>query len=146
MMISIILFALVFPVESQEAKGTIFTNNDHVVTELRLTKKFSLSKSGDFSVRFTPNDGIHINTEPMFDVVLENSSVFEIIGNPRFKSTDKEYLDHALPVVYTLKAKKGAAPGTHRVKGKVVYFYCSDADGWCNRFVQPFDLSVELSK
>jgi hypothetical protein len=146
MMISIILFALVLSVETQVAKSTVLTNNDHVVTELNVTKKISLSKSGDLSVRFTPNDGIHINTEPMFEVVLDKSSVFEISGNPRFKSSDKEYLDHSHPVVYTLKAKKGTAPGTHRLTGKVMYFYCSDADGWCNRFVQPFDISVEISK
>lgn len=146
MTISIILFAFMMAVDAQTPQATVLSNNDHVVTELVIVKKIGLSKSGELSIRFTPNDGIHINTEPMFEVVLEKNSVVEVSGLPRYKSTDKEYLDHTKPVVYSLTAKKGTAPGSHRVKGKVVYFYCSDADGWCNRFVQPFDLSVEITK
>lgn len=123
-----------------------FSNNQHVSVELRSPEKILISAAGELVFFLTPNEGIHINTNPIFELRLEKNSPFEVVGNPLFQKNDKEYLDHAQPVRFSIKPKKGSTFGKQSLKGKLNYFYCSDRDGWCNRFTQPIELRLEIVK
>ena len=122
------------------------TNNEHVSVELKFPKTVLLSKSSKIEFFLTPTEGIHINTSPMVEFRLEKNSSFEIVGNPAFQSNENGYLETDKPIEFTVKPKSGSHVGKKSLKGKLNYFYCSDKDGWCNRFTQPIDLTIEISK
>ncbi|MEW6061108.1 MAG: hypothetical protein AB1600_04110 [Bacteroidota bacterium] len=122
------------------------TANNHVKVEIHSPAHIPLTKNGILKFFLTPNDGIHINTEPMFELTLDKSSNFELAGNPRFSKNEKGYLDFTKPIEYTVKAKNGVQPGKHSLKATLYYFYCSDQEGWCNRFSQPVDLTITVTR
>ncbi|MDD8017619.1 MAG: hypothetical protein PHP42_04540 [Bacteroidota bacterium] len=123
-----------------------FTENEHVKIEAQFPEKLTPSKTGAIVFSFAPNSGIHVNTAPMFELVLDKKSLFETDGIPRFQKNDKGYLAAEKPVEFSVKVKKGTAIGKHHLKGSLRYFFCSDKDGWCNRYSQPFDVTIELTK
>ncbi len=127
-------------------KKTLLTGNSHVTVTMQLLSAPSLSGTGTLAFTFDPADGIHVNTNPPFELRLDKQSPFTVVGTPVFEKTDKEYLDIATPLTFSLAPKQGTAAGTYSVKGKLNYFFCSDAEGWCNRFVQPIDLTVTVGK
>lgn len=139
----IVLFCTAF---LTAAEKNIFTTNDHVKVEMQFPSKISLAKNGVIKLFLSPNDGIHINTEPMFELKLEKDSHFELAGDPRFAKNEKEYLDTGKPIEYTVKVKNGIPPGKYSLTAKFYYFYCSDKEGWCNRFTQPIDLTITVTK
>lgn len=141
-----ILFFILLFTFSIAAEKHVFTTNEHVKVELQTPSKIGVTKSGSFKFFFTPIEGIHINTEPMFELKLDKDSQFEIAGEPRFSKNDKNYLVTAKPIEFSIKLKDGLQPGTYPLKGKLFYFYCSDKDGWCNRFAQPIDLTITVTK
>jgi hypothetical protein len=122
----------------------ILTDNQHVTMEVRQPEKLSLVRTAEIAFFFQPLSGIHINTNPLFELKLEKDSPFEIVGKTRFLKTDKEYLDIKKPVEFSIKAKSSVKIGKQVLKGKLNYFYCSDNDGWCNRFSQLIEVTIEV--
>jgi hypothetical protein len=142
----ITLLSLLLAAFLSAAEKNTFTTNDHVKVEMLSPSKISSTKNGVIKLFLSPTDGIHINTEPMFELKLEKDSHFELAGEPRFTKNEKEYLDTNKPVEFTIKVKNGVQPGKHLLKAKFYYFYCSDKEGWCNRFTQPIDLTITVTK
>ena len=139
------IIALLMLFSSPSEKQTM-TNNQHVTVEMHYPVSMSLSVPALCTFFFTPSPGIHLNTAPIIELRLEKKSQFELVGNPTFQKNEQEYLDISAPVEFSIHAKKGTAPGKQPLKGTLNYFYCSDKDGWCNRFSQPIEVTVELSK
>lgn len=127
-------------------ENQILTANEHVTLEMNVPKNISISKQGEITFFFSPIEGIHINTIPVFELRLDKNSAFEIIGKPKFQKNDKDYLDIAAPIEFSVKPIQRTKPGKHILKGKLNYFYCSDKEGWCNRFTQPVDVTIEVIK
>lgn len=138
--ISLILM-MIFPVYGQDSSV-----NEHVKLEFAVSAKVSSTVQGTIAMTFNPSDGIHINTDPAIELVLEKKSPFELVGKPSFKKNDKGYLLSSSPVEFNFKAKNGTAPGKQIVKGKLNYFYCSDKEGWCNRYTQPVEITIVVTK
>ncbi|MDP1677159.1 MAG: hypothetical protein Q8L88_09850 [Bacteroidota bacterium] len=122
----------------------LLNDNEHIKLELQQPRKISIAKSGDIAFFFEPIEGIHVNTNPQFELKLEKNSPFEIVGKARFQKNEKEYLDIKKPLEFSIKAKNGTKTGKQNLKGKLNYFYCSDKDGWCNRFSQKIDVTIEV--
>ncbi len=120
--------------------------NEHVKLGLSVQATVSEKTAATVSFTFTPLEGIHVNTVPNIELKLEKDSPFELVGKPKFTKTEKDYLDVTQPVIVTLKAKKNRSAGRSVIKGKLNYFYCSDKDGWCNRFSQPIEIGIEITK
>jgi hypothetical protein len=127
------------PVDQQ----TLLTN-EHVSIELKLPENISRDKFGELIFYFNPIEGIHINTIPIIELRLGKNSAVKVVGNPRFRKNDNEYLDSTKPIIFTIQVKKGSTTGKQKIKGSLNYFYCSDKEGWCNRFSQPIDLTIEI--
>lgn len=142
---AIVIFTIALLLSPIGEKQTL-TDNEHIKVELQSPEKISASKSGEVAFLFSPIEDIHINTIPIFEFRLDKNSLFEIVGNPRFQKNEKKYLDIAKPIEFSIKAKKGTKPGKQMLKGKLNYFYCSDKEGWCNRFTQPVEVSIEVTK
>ncbi len=120
------------------------TENEHVTLEMKFPEKISLQSKGAISFLFTPAEGIHINTDPEFELILEKNGPFEISGKPKYKKNKGGYLATAKPIEFFVKAKAGASAGKQTLKGKLNYFYCSDKDGWCNRFTEKIEITIDV--
>lgn len=122
------------------------TNNDHVSIEMHVPTVVSASKAAIVKFWMAPVEGIHINTTPIFELRLEKNSQFEIVELPRFLKDEQEYLDNSKPVEFSITVKNGTEAGKHTLRGTLNYFYCSDKDGWCNRFSQKIESPVVVKK
>lgn len=128
------------------AEKKIFTTNDHVKVEMLSPSAVATAKPGGIKFFFVPADGIHVNTQPVFELKLDTDAPLEVAGEPRYAKNGKEYLDITQPIEFPVKVKNGTKPGAYRLKGTLYYFYCSDKEGWCNRFSQPVEFTVTVTR
>ncbi len=141
-MINVILFLFLVTMPVQHSPAV----NEHVKMEISIQTNVSAKTSVAVSFHLTPSEGIHINTSPAIEFVLAKDSPYELSGKPQYKKSKKDYLDHTMPVTITLNAKKNSIAGKTLIKGKLNYFYCSDTEGWCSRFSQPVEITVEIKR
>ena len=102
--------------------------------------------TGELVVRFTPEEGIHINTDPTMEFEFEKGSSAHfkaITAMPKAPKTG--YLDATRPVRCSFTLDKKLRKGTHTLKGNIHYYFCSDIEGWCNRSTQPFELKFTVA-
>lgn len=103
--------------------------------------------TGEIILTFSPEEGIHINTDPAmeFEFAKEPFVHFtEITSLPKAPTTG--YLDARRPVKYGFTLDKKIRKGKHTLKGTVRYYFCSDAEGWCNRSSQPIHLTLMVTQ
>ena len=102
---------------------------------------------GAILVSFTPIDGIHINVDPPLTVKLEKNRFISLQGKPDI-CTDKEsgFLSTSTPVEQRFHVSEKAKPGEYTIKGTIVYYFCSDTEGWCRKFAQPITLKLNIQK
>ena len=129
---------------SPSVEKKTLNDNKHIKLEVQHPVKISLTKTDEIAFFFVPVDGIHVNTNPLFELILEKNSSFEVIGKARFQMNEKEYLDTNKPVEFSIKAKHGTKTGKQSLNGKLNYFYCSDKEGWCNRYSQAITVTIEV--
>ncbi len=101
--------------------------------------------SGIIALRLTPVKGVHINTNPEIEFSLDSLSGVAwkgIVDLPKEAKTG--FLRTSKPVTFGYEVGAHLPPGAYKVSGSVKYFYCSDAEGWCNRFAQPFVLTLTV--
>ena len=120
--------------------------NEHVSAIVTSPDTIFQSGPADIVVLFTPREGIHINTVPVFEFHLEKNSPFELAGPPKFQKNEKGYLKSETPVTFSVKVKSGTRPGKNELKGSLTYFFCSDKEGWCQRYSQKVAATAEISK
>lgn len=125
-------------------KNKTYTDNEHIKVEMKYSAKITAGQKGNLSFMLKPNAGIHVNTSPMPEIVMEKNSHFTISENPVLSKTKEEYVKTTKPIIFSFSPEKGLAPGTYSLKGKLQYYFCSDVEGWCNRFSQPIDVSIEI--
>ena len=122
--------------------------NTHVKFEAGLAStKIKPGTKGEIIIFLTPAEGIHINTDPAMQFDFQKMNHVRFIGVtslPKKKKTG--YLDTDKPVRYTFTVDKKIEEGTYTLKGRVQYFFCSDAEGWCNRFTQSVELKFSVVK
>ncbi|MBW7888739.1 MAG: hypothetical protein H3C35_10350 [Bacteroidetes bacterium] len=127
-------------------KSKLYTENEHIKVKMEYSEKVSSAQKGELSFLLSPNAGIHVNTEPLFEILLDKDSHFTVNEEPVFSKNKEGYLAVTKPVLFTFSPKKGTAPGKYSLKGTLRYFFCSDAEGWCNRFSQPIDVTIEIGR
>jgi hypothetical protein len=104
------------------------------------------------AVTFTPQEpDVRVNQDPPPRLTLDpEQGVLEYRPPVKPKeraSHDREpprYLEPAIPYAFPVTVKPGAPAGQHRVKGSVVYFYCSKTAGWCRKGTGEVDVPVTL--
>ena len=91
------------------------------------------------TVRVEPEPGIKINRYPKIKVTVPAAeglvgAAEASIGNPAAPPPDQlesNYFKSVEPVRLSLHVDPGAKPGTHDLEGRVSYFYCVAASGFC---------------
>lgn len=142
----LLLWLYLTPAGPGDGKST--PTNEFVA--LRYTLKESRLKSGSEGVllmTLSPVKGIHVNLIPPMSFTFDSSAVLASAGTLVIPpDSAKGYLDATKPVRQPFRLSKPLKPGKHTVTGTFIYYYCSDAEGWCSRFRQPISLTLEVVK
>lgn len=96
-------------------------------------------------IALKPKAGIHVNIKPPIGIVLDSTGVIEKVESPMIPKADT-LLNTSKPISQPIVVAKSVKPGAVTLKGTITYYYCSDAEGWCSRFKQPFELTVNVVK
>jgi len=126
--------------------GESSTKNVDVQVSVALADStISFGKTGIILVTFTPADDIHVNAVPPVEFSLRSARAFRLSSKPT-QIADKEsgYLLTRSPVAQPFRLSKSVPPGVYRMAGTVVYFYCSDIEGWCRKHVEPVECFVKV--
>jgi len=105
------------------------------------------SNEGELLVRFLPVDGIHVNADPPMEFRFDSTQILTLKGKPDFAlDNDTGYLAITSPVRQKFVITRHTRPGEYIVKGAIVYYYCSDDEGWCTKFTQPVELPLKVTQ
>ena len=127
--------------------GKSAAENEYVKCEIVLQQKeLKAGSSGYVLISFQPKKGIHITTDPPFRISLDTSRQVFTLGKAEFSRDDNGYLNSRKGVRQPLTVAGTAAPGSYAMRGTLIYYYCSENDGWCSRFKQPIDLTFTVTK
>jgi hypothetical protein len=146
-MLSFITILLLVLPELAGQKGGV-QENAHVRFEIRLASTtIPRGGTGEIILYLTPNEGIHINTDPAMEFEFKKQSYVHFLGITSLPKNSKTgYLNADQPIKYSFALDKNISKGKHSIRGSVRYFFCSDTEGWCNRFVQPIDLRYTVTR
>ncbi len=146
-MLSFITILLLVLPEFVVQKGSV-QENAHVKSEIRLAfTTMTRGGTGEIILYLTPNEGIHINTDPTMEFEFEKQSSVHFLGITSLPTNGKTgYLNAEQPIKYSFALDKNISKGKHSIKGIVRYFFCSESEGWCNRSVQPIDLRFTVTR
>ena len=101
---------------------------------------------GALLLMLKPREGIHINIEPRPTFVFDSSSVVTADGKIEVTHGDSSaFLSKQKPMKQGFAIPITAKTGTVTLKGILTYYYCSDAEGWCSRFKQPVEATIEVN-
>jgi hypothetical protein len=102
---------------------------------------------GTILVSFSPIDGIHINVDPPITVKIEKNQFIALEGGPDV-NTDKEigFLSTSTPVEQHFNVSGKARSGEQTITGTIVYYFCSDTEGWCRKLSQRITLKLNIQK
>lgn len=107
---------------------------------------------GAIAVSFLAHDpDVHINEEPAPRLRLdpEQSTLLDRQPPPPksvpvFDPEVARYLDLKKPVQFPVAFAPKAARGAHTVKANVIFFYCSQREGWCRRGSADVEVGVTV--
>jgi hypothetical protein len=141
------ILALILPL-LVPARTTSTEERREVRCDIRLTSTtLKPGATGEIVLIFSPDEGIHINTDPAMEIEFDKSSLVHFTRITSLPKTAKTgYLDSSKPVRCSFTLDKNIRKGKHTLKGTVRYYFCSDTEGWCNRFAQPIDLKFTVTQ
>ena len=146
---SIITFALLLFISFSPGtdKSKPVQNKDVQFKSTVVEKTLRPGATGTLQITLTPSKGIHVNVEPAMSLQIDSTGAVTQVDKPAIvKDEKKGTLDASKPVTVKFTLAKTVKPGPLTLKGSFTYFYCSDAEGWCNRFKQPVEVKVTVSK
>jgi hypothetical protein len=127
-----------------EEKGTNkFVHVDAAVSESILKP----GEQAELHLTFTPAEGIHVTIDPPVEIRVEPKRTFLLNGESK-RPVDKNsgYLSSTEPVVQRFSLSRKAQPGKHVLRASIVYYFCSDDEGWCRKFSMPIELNLTVKK
>lgn len=129
------------------AEKTIKNNDVRFSISLK-EKSIKPGENGTLRIILKPREGIHINLNPPMSVQIDSNRTFALSGpiNAPKNSSNAGYYNAGKPIEQQFTVTATARPGKITLTGVFSYFYCSDAQGWCSKFKQPFDVAVTIVK
>jgi hypothetical protein len=141
-----ILFLLLFACISSFAAPSGGGTNASVQTTATITPaRLKAGSTGEIRFMLKPVSGIHINLQPPIQVKFDSTDVLTAVGKADIPAGENpQYFDAVKPIRMPVTISKKTRPGTYTLKGILNYFYCSDAEGWCSNFKQPFEIRLTV--
>lgn len=118
--------------------------NPHVRIEAKAPSAMKAGAAQDVKITFRPTKGIHINLDPSPEIETAKASVVATIGTLSASKDAHGYLNAAKPAVVPVTIAADAPKGRQTLKLRIVYYLCSDKEGWCNRDEQTIDIPVTV--
>ena len=122
--------------------------NEFVAVDVRLEQPTGKAGGhGRIIISVKPKKGIHVNAVPPMDLRLEKGGIGTIAGKLEYSTVTRDtalYLDPSKSIKQSFSIAGTLKPGAVSLKGTFIFFYCSDAEGWCSRFKQPIDLKLTI--
>jgi hypothetical protein len=120
--------------------------NEHVKLEVRPSARVMRSGTGgEIQLHFSPADGIHVNADPPIVLSLDSAAGVRLKGKPIMTMDGKTgYLSTEAPVRQKFTLLRGVKRGPLNIKATVIFMYCSDSEGWCNRGKQPVEFTITV--
>lgn len=119
-----------------------------------LAASFERNASGgeaDIVVRFMPLEAaIQVNADPAPRLTLDaqqrvlDESARPVPPPPRAAFPNGRYVDTQHGARFPVRVSVAAPKGRHSVRASVLYFYCSQAEGWCRRAQDDVEVSVTV--
>ena len=136
------LFTILAPLRADEA-----VERRNVRCDVRMiSSTLKPGGTGELELLFSPDEGTHVTTDPPLEVVFAKLSPLRFTGMKSVSKISKTNdLDAKHPVLAGFIVDKKCKSGKHVVKGTVQYSFCSDAEGWCSRATQPFELTFTVT-
>ena len=110
--------------------------------------KQQVIKQGDETailVTLAPVDGIHITADPPVQIQLARNPSFLPLGSPDLQIEKASgFLATSVPVQQRIRVSPKTRPGEHTIKGTIVYYFCSEDEGWCRKFSQRIALKLNV--
>jgi hypothetical protein len=130
------------------APGEGKVSNDLVGLDVGLRQsQLKPGETGQVIISFKPKKGIHVTTDPPFEFSIDTLGHFFSVGDKaEFVTDTKGYVNPSRPVRQPFIVSRDTPAGTYEVKATLIYYYCSDNEGWCSRFKQPVRFSVKIAK
>lgn len=103
--------------------------------------------TGALQFNLRPQKGIHVNLDPPMSVTFDSTAPVKAAGKLEVPRMEKfPYLDTSKAIVQRFTIAKQPKPGAVILTGILTYFYCSDAEGWCSKFKQPFAVTLPVTR
>ncbi len=121
--------------------------NSYVDFGVKLEKtSLRRDSTGTLLLTLKPHKGIHVNTQPGPSFVFDTANGVHASGSLGLSMLEKStFLDPQKPVRQRFSLAPGVQPGELTIKGTFIYYYCSDAEGWCSRFKQPVEVHLRVT-
>ena len=143
----VVFFPLLLAPHHSVADGKSTVKNEYVRCEIVLQQKeLKAGSSGYVLFSFMSKKGFHVTTDPPFQISLDTLQQFFTLGKAEFSKDTNGYLSPEQTVRQPLTVAKMVVPGSYDLKGTLIYYYCSESDGWCSRFKQPIELTLKITK
>ena len=145
---NIIVFLAILAAFSFSYSADKAAKNEWVSFQVRLKDKTTKQgKENALLISLHPKEGIHINLTPPISIRFDSNDAFRIdIALVLPKNPKNAYLDTSKNIEQEFTVSKNAKAGSLTIKGVLTYYYCSDAEGWCSKFKQPFEVPVKITK
>lgn len=128
------------------AGGTAPPTNEYVKFTVGSPQKtVKAGAKAELLFTLTPRTGIHVNLQPALDLKLDSIPGIVPAGRPEVPRRDS-FLDASKPIRQTLTLANNLPAGVHTIRGTLIYYYCSDAEGWCSRFKQAFEVGLTVAR
>ncbi|HTK82595.1 MAG TPA: hypothetical protein VL633_09915 [Bacteroidota bacterium] len=119
------------------------TNKQVAFTAALKEKSVQAGSTATLLIRLRPQKGIHINLKPAISIIVDSTDGILRAGTPNIPQADS-FLNTSKPIVQQVTLPAGLKKGKAFISGTVTYFFCSDAEGWCSRFAQPFKVPLTV--
>lgn len=128
------------------AGGDVPTANKYVTCRVSINKKsLKPGSTGKLLITLAPARGIHINLNPPIALLLDSSDSVTRKGSPEIPRKEK-FLDVAKAIKQAFVLSPASRPGIVTIRGTIIYYYCSDAEGWCSKFKQAIEMPIRVGE
>jgi hypothetical protein len=78
---------------------------------------------------------------------MESDSVLRPAGDiVSAQDTKTGYLAAGTDLKQKFRLAPSLPPGIYRLKASLIYYYCSDTEGWCRRHREPLVLNLSIAQ
>lgn len=117
---------------------------------VQITTSMDSARTGqliELVVNFSTEKDIHITSEPALEFTLRNTPWLRRHGKLiQTVDTANGYLITSSPARQKFLISKNAPLGKQKIEVNIVYYLCSDPEGWCRKFQEAISLGITVTR